>query len=134
MTARLGNFLFWTIMLLAALWFSTVLLPGQGPKNDVTANIMGGLMVLIGLVLRYILSREEAKHHTPSDERVSVDPAPDAMTGHQEPTTAINEVFDKLDAFELRIQQIEAPLTADGISKSNAAALYNRAIALDAVG
>jgi hypothetical protein len=136
MKARLGNVLFWTVMLLAALWFLTVLVPGQSHKDNVTANIVGGLLVLIGLALRYTLNRVNGKPHEQSAERVvAVIPPANAVPGYEEPTTILKDVANKLLDFEHRIQRIEAEISADGIAKSNhAATLYNRALVLEQKG
>jgi hypothetical protein len=56
MTARLGEVLFWASVILAGLFFYVVFGEWGAPKDEPTFYIAGGIIVLIGWALRYILA------------------------------------------------------------------------------
>ena len=56
MATRLGDVLLWASIVIAGLFFYVVFGEWGAPKDDPTFYIMGGIVVLVGWALRYILA------------------------------------------------------------------------------
>jgi hypothetical protein len=134
MIARLGSALFWTCILLAAFWASMAV---QNKGDVTTYAVLGGIMLLVGMALRYVLSRKEEGRHQPGDEHAEPVNTPlDAMAAYVELTTTLKGISHKLDVIELQIQQIgthDNSVQGEKI-QLDAATLCNRALVLEQKG
>ena len=104
MVAWLGNALFWICILLAAFWAALAM---QNKDDVITYSTFGGIMLLLGMALRYVLNRKEASRRQPSDEHVaSVDAPLEAISAYGELTTTLKQISRRLDVIELQVQRL----------------------------